>query len=247
MRSQRPVDAAVTTSSSYRVGLISDTHSLLRPEAVAFLEGCDRIIHAGDICDAGILDRLGAIAALTAVRGNNDRGPWAVRLPHTADVRVGAVLIRVVHDIEDLGALAGDPCVAGARVVVFGHSHKPTVEERDGILYVNPGSAGPRRFKLPIAVGELLVDGDASTRGSWNSDAAAPSAAATSAAPTFAARLSRWHFLQSVQAALAVRRSQSSRRNFRLGEKKYSPPFMCTKPLKSKPTVPAAASSHCFA
>jgi len=146
--------------SRQRIGLISDTHSLLRPEAVAFLRGCDQIIHAGDICDPGILDRLSALAAVTAVRGNNDCGPWAEQLPDTIDVLVGRILIRVVHDIADLEALAIEPDGGSARVVVFGHSHKPTVEERDGILYVNPGSAGPRRFKLPIAVGELLVDGD---------------------------------------------------------------------------------------
>ena len=144
-----------------RIGLISDTHGLLRPEAKSFLEGCDHIIHAGDICDPGILDRLGTIAQLTAVRGNNDRGPWAERLPHTAHVRIGGILIYVVHDIADLRALVVEPDGAPVRVVVSGHSHKPTVEERDGILYVNPGSAGPRRFKLPIAVGELRVDGHA--------------------------------------------------------------------------------------
>jgi putative phosphoesterase len=150
----------MTAPSCRRIGLISDTHSLLRPEAVAFLRGCDQIIHAGDICDPGLLDRLSALAALTAVRGNNDSGPWAEQLPHTTDVLVGKILIRVVHDIADLGALAIETDGGSVRVVVFGHSHKPTVEERNGILYVNPGSAGPRRFKLPIAVGELLVDGD---------------------------------------------------------------------------------------
>ena len=139
-----------------RVGLISDTHGLLRPEAVAALQGSDFIVHGGDIGDAGILEALAAIAPLTVVRGNNDREPWAGRIPETALLQVGGVL---VHAVRDLSQLAAAP--AGVRVVVSGHSHKPKIEERAGVLYVNPGSAGPRRFKLPIAVAELIVDGDA--------------------------------------------------------------------------------------
>ncbi|MGQ0751082.1 MAG: metallophosphoesterase family protein [Betaproteobacteria bacterium] len=138
-----------------RIGLISDTHGLLRPEAVAFLEGSDRIIHAGDIVGASILDELAAIAPVTAVRGNNDRGAWAEALSVTEALELGGVGIYVVHDLAELDI---DPAAAGFRVVVSGHSHRPRVEERDGVLYVNPGSAGPRRFRLPIAAAELLIN-----------------------------------------------------------------------------------------
>ena len=139
-----------------RVGLISDTHGLLRPQAKAFLQRSDRIVHAGDICDPRILDDLESIAPVTAVRGNNDRGTWAAQLPETELLHVGEVPIYVIHDLADLDieSTAGD-----VRVVVSGHSHKPRVEERNGILYVNPGSCGPRRFRLPIALGELIVEG----------------------------------------------------------------------------------------
>lgn len=140
-----------------RIGLISDTHGLLRPEALDFLAGCERIVHAGDIGAPEILDALARVAPVTAVRGNNDKGEWADRLPDVADLRVGAVVIRVIHDLADL---APDPASEGVRVFVTGHSHKPRVEERGGVIYVNPGSAGPRRFTLPISVGELIVDGD---------------------------------------------------------------------------------------
>lgn len=140
-----------------RVGLISDTHGLIRPEALQPLAGCDHIIHAGDIVKPDILDDLRRIAPLTAVRGNNDRGDWASALPEFEVVELGKVLVYVRHDRAELDI---DPAAAGFRVVVCGHSHKPLVETRDGVLYVNPGSAGPRRFKLPIAVGELLVEGE---------------------------------------------------------------------------------------
>jgi len=140
-----------------RAGLISDTHGLLRPEAIAFLQGCDLIVHGGDICDPAVLDELAKIAPVTAVRGNNDKGDWAKRLRETEMLQVGAAWVYVVHDLADLDI---DPVATGVRVVVSGHSHKPRVEERDGVLYVNPGSAGPRRFKLPISIGELIVDGD---------------------------------------------------------------------------------------
>jgi len=139
-----------------RVGLISDTHGLLRPEALAFLEGSDHIVHGGDICDAGVLEALSTIAPVTAVRGNNDHGPWAARLRETELLRVEEVSVYAIHDLSQLDM---EPHAAGVHVVVSGHSHKPLVERRDGILYVNPGSAGPRRFKLPISVGELTVDG----------------------------------------------------------------------------------------
>src|SRR3954463_7756992 len=140
-----------------RIGLISDTHGLLRPEAKSFLAGSDHIIHAGDICDPAILDQLAAIAPLTAVRGNNDKGAWAHSIQDVAMVKFEQVLICVIHDINELDV---DPKAAGFRVIVSGHSHKPSAEERNGVLYVNPGSAGPRRFKLPIATGELIVAGN---------------------------------------------------------------------------------------
>jgi len=141
-----------------RVGLISDTHGLLRPEARAFLVGCDYIVHGGDIGSAEILDDLAVIAPLIAVRGNNDTEPWAARLPGTELIRVGNVFVYVIHNLAELDI---DPGAAGVRVIVSGHSHKPMIEERDGVLYVNPGSSGPRRFKLPISVGEIIVSGSA--------------------------------------------------------------------------------------
>ena len=139
-----------------RVGLISDTHGLLRPEAVAFLRGSDFIVHAGDIGDAKVLGELRALAPVTAVRGNNDRGAWADAIAESEVLQVGEVFIHVLHDLAQLDL---DPAAAGLQVVVSGHSHHPLIEERDGVLYVNPGSAGPRRFKLPIAVAELQVEG----------------------------------------------------------------------------------------
>jgi hypothetical protein len=143
-------------STATRIGLISDTHNLVRPEALHYLEGCDAIIHAGDICNPNVLDALARIAPLTAVRGNNDTGDWAASLPTHARLTVQQVTILVVHDIADLGCV---PSEEGIRVVVSGHSHKPSIAERDGVLYVNPGSAGPRRFKLPVCAGRLTVDG----------------------------------------------------------------------------------------
>jgi putative phosphoesterase len=139
-----------------RIGLISDTHGLLRPEAIAFLKGSDFIVHGGDIGNAGILEALAAIAPLTVVRGNNDREPWAEAIAETELVKFGGVHLYAIHDLAQLDI---DPPAAGVRVVVSGHSHKPKIEEREGVLYVNPGSAGPRRFTLPISVAELIVDG----------------------------------------------------------------------------------------
>jgi hypothetical protein len=137
-----------------RIGLISDTHGLLRPEVLAWLEGSDHILHAGDICGPEVLERLARIAPLTAVRGNNDRGRWAESLAGAETVRFGGVAVHIVHDLQDLEL--AEP----VQVVVTGHSHKPRVEQREGVLFVNPGSAGPRRFSLPISAGELRVDGD---------------------------------------------------------------------------------------
>jgi uncharacterized protein len=139
-----------------RIGLISDTHGLLRPEATAFLRGADFIVHAGDIGHASVLQELADLAPVTAVRGNNDRESWAKSVRETEVLEVGGVLIYVLHDLAELDL---DPAAAGFRVVVSGHSHRPSVEERDGVLYVNPGSSGPRRFKLPVAVAELHVVG----------------------------------------------------------------------------------------
>lgn len=137
-----------------RIGLISDTHGLLRPEALELLRGSDHIIHGGDIGAPAILETLAAIAPLTVVRGNNDRQDWASQVPDNAVLRVEGVSIFTVHDIADA---RGNPAAVAAQVIVTGHSHKPLVEERNGVLYVNPGSAGPRRFKLPVSVAELLV------------------------------------------------------------------------------------------
>ena len=143
-------------AGSLRIGLVSDTHGLLRPEASAFLAGSDHIVHAGDICDPRILDALRALAPLTAVRGNNDHGAWAERLRGSESLQLGGIMLHVLHD---LAALAIDPAAAGVQVVVSGHSHQPRVSRRDGVLYVNPGSAGPRRFRLPIAAAELRIQG----------------------------------------------------------------------------------------
>src|SRR4051812_28791830 len=136
------------------VGVISDTHGLVRPEAVAALRGVALIIHAGDIGTPDVLDELGRIAPVVAVRGNNDRSAWAARLPLTRDVDLGAARVHVLHDVHEL---ASDPLRAGYAAVIAGHSHRPCVERRDGVLYLNPGSAGPRRFSLPIAVARLTV------------------------------------------------------------------------------------------
>jgi uncharacterized protein len=135
-----------------RVGLISDTHGLVRPEALAALRGVDHILHAGDIGTPEVLAALAAIAPVTAVRGNNDRGAWAEAIPEREMLELGGTWIYLLHDRAELDI---DPAAAGVQVVMTGHSHKPLVEERDGVVYVNPGSAGPRRFKLPVSVGFL--------------------------------------------------------------------------------------------
>jgi len=139
------------------VGLISDTHGLLRGEAVEALRGSDLIVHAGDVGDPAILAELRRLAPVRAVRGNNDRGAWAAALPETDRVRIGAIEVLVLHDLSEL---AIDPAASGCRVVVAGHSHRPAHAVRDGVHFVNPGSAGPRRFRLPVSVARLSVDGD---------------------------------------------------------------------------------------
>ena len=163
------------------VGLISDTHGLLRPQAVEALRGVHRIIHAGDIggeeitrrsraspsgppCRAlsEILAALRALAPVDAVRGNNDRGSWAERIPTELTLEIGGVAVHVLHDLKELEM---DPVQAGVKVVIAGHSHKPDVREQAGVLYVNPGSAGPRRFRLPVTVAHLhIASGTATAR-----------------------------------------------------------------------------------
>jgi uncharacterized protein len=136
------------------VGVISDTHGLLRPEAVAALDGVERIVHAGDIGTAEILTALSRIAPVTAVRGNNDRGPWAREIQEREVLEVAGHRLLVLHDLKELEV---DPARAGYAAVIAGHSHKPHIERRDGVLFLNPGSAGPRRFKLPISLAILSV------------------------------------------------------------------------------------------
>ena len=138
-----------------RIGLISDTHGLLRPEALDYLAGADHIVHGGDIGGPDILERLAALAPLTVVRGNNDTAPWTRAIPETAAVELDGIKLFVIHDLKTLDL---DPAAAGVRVVMSGHSHRPACAERGGVLYVNPGSAGKRRFSLPIAAGELLIE-----------------------------------------------------------------------------------------
>jgi hypothetical protein len=140
----------------HTVGVISDTHGLLRPEAVAALAGVDRIVHAGDIGSPDILAALERIAPVAAVRGNNDRERWAAAIPETEVVEVGGVSLYVLHDLHELDL---DPRATGFAAVIAGHSHQPRLQERDGVLYLNPGSAGPRRFKLPISLARLTVAG----------------------------------------------------------------------------------------
>ena len=136
------------------VGVISDTHGLMRPQALAALRGSHIIIHAGDVGAPDVLKALAAIAPVFAVRGNIDTQPWAERLPETKSVQVAAHKCYVLHDVAQL---AIDPVRAGFAAVIFGHSHKPLIETRNGILYLNPGSAGPRRFNLPICLARIVV------------------------------------------------------------------------------------------
>jgi putative phosphoesterase len=137
------------------IGVISDTHGLLRPEALAALQGSDQIIHAGDVGDPEILDRLSQIAPVTAVRGNVDRESWARNIPETNILEVDGISIYVLHILESLDL---KPEAAGMRAVIYGHSHLPKQEMKDGVLYFNPGSAGPRRFQLPVTIGKLVIE-----------------------------------------------------------------------------------------
>jgi putative phosphoesterase len=138
------------------IGVISDTHGLLRPAAVEALRGCEVIIHAGDVGTPEVLEALGRIAPVVAVRGNVDTAPWASRLAATEVVEAGGRHLYVLHQLEHLDL---DPVAAGFAAVIYGHSHQPTAEIRGGVLYLNPGSAGPRRFNLPITLVRLRLDG----------------------------------------------------------------------------------------
>ena len=140
--------------ATLNIGLISDTHGLLRSEAINELSGVDHILHAGDVGDAAILDRLRNIAPLTAIRGNVDVSGVCGALPATEAVELGGRLFYLVHSIQDLDI---DPVAAEVAVVVYGHSHRPEIRERDGVVYLNPGSAGPRRFQLPVTVARVVV------------------------------------------------------------------------------------------
>ena len=137
------------------IGVISDTHGLLRPEAVEALRGATKILHAGDVGDPEVLEELEKIAPLTAVRGNVDGGPWARKILLNEVIEVEGISIYMLHVLEMLDL---KPEAAGFRVVVYGHSHVPKIEEKNGVMYFNPGSAGPRRFKLPVTVGKLIVE-----------------------------------------------------------------------------------------
>jgi uncharacterized protein len=148
------------SKSRWAVGVISDTHGLLRPEVRDLFDGVDVILHGGDIGSPDVLEGLASIAPVVAVRGNNDRDKWAVKIPETVVWQAGSVRVYVLHDLK---ALNFDPAAAGYRVVVSGHSHRPGVEERGAVLFLNPGSAGPRRFKLPISVGKLWIQGKSVT------------------------------------------------------------------------------------
>ena len=150
-----PAGALSVSRNPKMIGLISDTHGLLRPQAMLALEGADLIIHAGDVGDPEILEKLKALAPVFAVRGNVDTEAWARALPVTEVIETGPATIYVLHDVH---ALDLDPAAAGFQIVVSGHSHKPGQTERAGVLYVNPGSAGPRRFDLPVTVARLSLN-----------------------------------------------------------------------------------------
>jgi hypothetical protein len=140
----------------HTLGVISDTHGLVRPEALAALAGVERIVHAGDIGGPEVLEALERVAPVSAVRGNNDRGGWARTIPETEVVEIGGVSLYLLHDLHELDL---EPRAAGFAAVITGHSHQPKIDERDGVLYLNPGSAGPRRFKLPISLAKLTIAG----------------------------------------------------------------------------------------
>jgi uncharacterized protein len=146
----------MNTTPSLRIGLISDTHGLLRPQACAALAGVAHILHAGDIGKAEVLEQLEKIAPVSAIRGNNDIAAWAAAIPETLTIELGGVRIHMLHDVKEL---ALDPVAERIGLVIAGHSHKPSVHGRNDVLFVNPGSAGPRRFSLPVSVALLDIAG----------------------------------------------------------------------------------------
>jgi uncharacterized protein len=146
--------------SSKRIGVISDTHGMLRDAALTMLQGCELIIHAGDVGSPAVLEGLQRIAPVIAVRGNNDRDAWAHALPVTEVIELGAHYIYLLHDVNELDI---DPVAARFAAVISGHSHQPRADMREGVLYLNPGSAGPRRFKLPVSLARLTVTSDGLT------------------------------------------------------------------------------------
>ena len=141
---------------AHTVGVIADPHGLMRPEAAVALAGSELIVHAGDVGSAEVLDTLREIAPVVAVRGNNDNGAWAVALPAAEIVEIGGIVLYVLHDLRELDL---DPAAAKFHVVIAGHSHRPRIDRRNGVMFLNPGSAGPRRFTLPVAVARLRVHG----------------------------------------------------------------------------------------
>ena len=138
------------------VGVISDTHGLLRPEVFDVFQGVDLILHAGDIGTPEVLQELRSLAPVVAIRGNNDKGHWANGIPESEVALVGGAQIYLLHDLKEIELI---PAAAGFHAVISGHSHRPSVEKKDGVLFLNPGSAGPRRFKLPISVARLTISG----------------------------------------------------------------------------------------
>ncbi|HEX5606825.1 MAG TPA: metallophosphoesterase family protein [Candidatus Binatia bacterium] len=142
------------TLKTGRVGVISDTHGLVRPEAIDALKGSELILHAGDIGKPEVLTALATIAPVIAIRGNNDRGAWAKKLPDILRLRVNGFAVYIIHNVNELEV---DPAAEGFRAVISGHSHKPSITNLDGVMFLNPGSAGPRRFKLPVVVARLAV------------------------------------------------------------------------------------------
>lgn len=150
------VTAGKTLTEGTQVGVISDTHGLLRPEAIVALQGSDLILHAGDIGKPEVLEGLSEIAPVIAIRGNNDKGAWAEAITERETIQIENVFVHLLHIVQELNL---EPQQAGIQIVISGHSHKPAIVDRDGVLFLNPGSAGPRRFKLPISVARLHIHG----------------------------------------------------------------------------------------
>lgn len=142
------------TLKTGHIGVVSDTHGLVRPEAVGALKGSELILHAGDIGKPEVLTSLGSIAPVIAIRGNNDRGAWAKKLPDILQLRVNGFGVYIIHNVNELEV---DPAMEGFRAVISGHSHKPSITNLDGVMFLNPGSAGPRRFMLPVVVARLSI------------------------------------------------------------------------------------------